>query len=235
MSRRAWLGVIVVATIGATIVFSKICWFKENEHVAVWLEGAALIFIFGLDYFNRLDEGIEQNRRREETLTQLRALNLQAEAAKRQADSSSESLHLLKMQAQEQQLRELWRVLPILDEIQGQMRYWKNLFDENRWNSVNEATRIMPVDSSIVVIQAGRHSNELWIEVRETFQMITKADYQISQFYLQDNPGYRQNSLITAAHGNLRNAEPKLTGIVDAFKVFEEAERTRITSQQGER
>ena len=235
MSRRAWLGVIVVATIGAAMLFSKICWFKENEHVAVWLEGVALIFIFGLDYFNRLDEAEEQSQKREETLAQLRALNLQAEAAKKQADASAESLRLLKLQAEEQQLRELWRVLPILDNIRSQMRYWISLFDENRWNAVNEATRIMPIDSSTVLIQAARHSNDLWIQVRETFQMISNADNQISQYYAQTNPAQRQNSLIALAHGNLRNAEPKLTQIAGAFKGFEETERTRINSLQGER
>jgi hypothetical protein len=174
-----------------------------------------------------VDDTEKHEQQHKETLDQLRLLRQQAEAAKQQADTSSESLHLLKTQAQEQQLRELWRVLPILDDIQSQMRYWLNLFDENRWNAVNEASRIMPVDSSTVLIQAARHSNELWTNVRETFRIITNADYQIARFYGQPQPHYRQENLIREAHTNLRNAEPKLTEIVGVFVSFEQTERNR--------
>lgn len=189
------------------------CWFKRNEHVALWLEGVALVFIFGLDYVNRIDDTEKHAQQHKETLDQLDLLAQQVEAAKQQAVSSSESLQLLKTQAQAQQLRELWRVLPILDDIQSQTRFWLNLFDENRWNAVNEATKIMPVDSSSVLIQAARHSNELWNKVRETFRNITNAEYQISRYYGQLNPAYRQQSLINDANNNLRNAEPRLTEI----------------------
>ena len=191
-----------------------------------------MIFIFGLDYINRLDEVKERDQKSEETLLQLRALTLQAEAAKQQADFSLASLNLLKLQAQEQQLRELWRVLPILDDIQGQMQYWINIFDANRWNSVTKARKIMPVDSSVVLVQAARHSNELWNDVREMFQIITNSDHQIAQYYEQDQPAYRQTNLIAAAHDNLRNAQRRFTQIVSAFKSFEESERTRLASPQ---
>ncbi len=93
-SRRTWLLVIVIAAVGATIIFSRFCWFKRNEHVALWLEGAALIFIFGLDYFNRLDEAEEQKREHKETLEQLRLLGLQTQAATDTAIAAKKSADL---------------------------------------------------------------------------------------------------------------------------------------------
>lgn len=206
--------------------------FGTHEWVGIWLEAIALIFIFALDYISRKDDLEENKRAHEETARQLNLLGGQVEAANRQASFAMESLQLLKLQAQEQHLRELWRVLPLLDDIQGQMRYWLNLFDENRWNAVNKASRIMPADSSTVLIQAARHSNDLWAEVRHTFRLVMNADYQIERYYAQDHPAYRQVSLITAAHNNLKNAELKLTQIVGVFKVFEEAERKRHASQE---
>jgi hypothetical protein len=188
-------------------------WFGTHEWVGIWLEAIALVFIFVLDYVSRKDDLEENKRAHEETARQLSLLGRQVEAANRQANFAMESLQLLKVQAQEQQLRELWRVLPILDDIQGQIRFWSNLFDENRWNAVNKASRIMPADSSTVLIQAARYSNELWTEVR-------------------DQPSYRQVNLITAAHNNLKNAEPKLTYIVGVFTVFEATERKRHATQE---
>lgn len=232
MSRKVWLVVIIIVTVCATIVFGLFDWFKRNEHVALWLEGVALVLIFGLDYFNRIDEAEEQERRHKETIRQLEVLSQQAAETKRQADVATESLRLLRLQSREQQLRELWRVLPILDAVQGQVQYWLSLFNDNKWNSVNKASKMMPADSSGVLTQAARHSNELWIEVRETFRMLTDADYQIDRFYAEDKPSYRQDSLRTAAHDSLKNAEPKLNRIAGEFKLFEEKERTKITSQK---
>jgi hypothetical protein len=99
---------------------------------------------------------------------------------------------------------------------------------------VNKASRIMPADSGTVLIQAARHSNELWTEVRETFRLLTNADYQIEGYYAQDHPAHRQGTLVTAAHDNLKNAEPKLTRIVGEFTIFEEAERKRVASLHGQ-
>ena len=174
MTRTNWLIVICIISVLAALIFSHSSWFQQNEHVAVWLEGVALIVIFALDYINRLDDSEEHERQHQEMLEQL-------QAAKKQADASSDSVQLLKTQAQEHQLRELWRTLPILDDIQNQMRYWLGLLGENRWNAVNSATAIMPVDSSTVLVQAARHSNELWINVRETFRMLTNADFALSR------------------------------------------------------
>lgn len=216
MTRTKWLILICITSTAATLLFSHFFWFKRNEHVALWLEGVALVFIFALDYMNRLDDS-----------EQLSLLRQQVEAAKKQADFSSESLSLLKSQGQETQLRELWRVLPILDDIQNQLTFWLRLFDENRWNAVNEASRLMPIDSSTVLIQAARHSNELWTKVRETFREISNAESQIARYYVQDRPQYRQDSLIREAHANLRKAGPKLTEIIEAFAAFEKEERTR--------
>jgi hypothetical protein len=94
MSRRTWLAVIVFATLAATVIFSQFCWFKRNEHVALWLEGVALVFIFGLDYFNRLDEAAEQDKRHKESLSQLALLGEQAKAASEAARAAKRSADL---------------------------------------------------------------------------------------------------------------------------------------------
>jgi hypothetical protein len=62
--------------------------------------------------------------------------------------------------------------------------------------------------------------------------MLTNADYQIDRFYAEDKPSNRQDSLRNAAHDNLKDAEPKLSRIAGEFKLFEEKERTQITSQK---
>jgi hypothetical protein len=96
---------------------------------------------------------------------------------------------------------------------------------------VNEVVRIAPADSSTVLVQADRHSSELWKEVRETFRVLTNADLQIAQYY-GTNPAFRSANLITVAHANLKNAEPNLTKSFGELTVFEEAERKRNSSQQ---
>lgn len=210
-------------------------WFSTHEWVAIWLEGIALVAIFIWDRFDSAGQ-------HKQTLAQLKIAQDQvaeairaADAAKTQAESSLESVQLLKLQTQEQQLRELWRVLPILDDIRAQTRYWLNIFDENRWNGLNEATRIMPADSGTVLIQAARHSNELWTEVRESFQMLTNADLQLTQYYNQPSPANRSPALINSARDNIRNAEPKLTHIAGVLTTFEETERKGHNAQKEAR
>src|SRR5260370_30360471 len=154
---------------------------------------------------NRRDERRDKKEQDEETQKQLGILSKQANAAKEEADFALESLNLLKDQSQEQQLRELWRVLPILDDMQGQVQYWLSLFDDNKWNAVNKASKIMPTDSSSVLIQAARHSNELWKEVREVFPLGSNADYQRDRYYAEERVAYRKESLIKAARTNLKN------------------------------
>jgi hypothetical protein len=207
-------------------------WFGTHEWVAIWLEGIALVAIFIWDRF-------DSTAQHTQTLAQLKIAQDQvaeairaADAAKTQAESSLESVRLLKLQTQEQQLRELWRVLPILDDIRAQTRSWLNIFDENRWNGLNEATRIMPADSSTVLIQAARHSSELWTEVREAFQVLTNADLQLTQYYGQPSPANRWPTLINAARDNIRNAEPKLTHIAGVLSTFEETERKSHAAQK---
>lgn len=94
MSRRKWLAVIALSTLAATFIFSQFCWFKKNEHVAIWLEGVALVLIFGLDYFNRLDEAEEQSKRHKENQNQLALLGEQARAASEAAKAAKRSADL---------------------------------------------------------------------------------------------------------------------------------------------
>jgi hypothetical protein len=227
MKRLILILVIVLVSLLATIAFSHFEWFKSNEHVALWLEGVALVFIFGLDYANRLDDAEDHEKQHTETLAQLTLLRDQVEAAKTQATATSESLKVLKQQAHERELQELQRVLPILDDVRVQAKFWLNLLSEKRWGAINEATRIMPADSSSVLIQAVRHSTELRNAVKETFRVIAKADYDISLYYRQPNPIYRQQNLIDAARANLQIAEPKLDEIILAFDATEQAVRER--------
>jgi hypothetical protein len=73
MSRTVWLALIVIVTVGTTITFSHIDWFKRNEHVALWLEGIALILIFAWD---RLDAQAEHK----ETMAQIEIARQQSQS-----------------------------------------------------------------------------------------------------------------------------------------------------------
>src|SRR5277367_5629034 len=207
-------------------------WLSTHEWVAIWLEGIALVAIFIWDRFDSAAQHTQTLAQLKNAQDQVAEAIRAADAAKTQAESSLESVHLLKLQTQEQQLRELWRVLPILDDIRAQTSSWLNIFDENRWNGLNEATRIMPADSSTVLIQAARHSSELWKNVREAFQMLTNADLQLTQYYSQPSPANRSPTLINAARDNIRNAEPKLTHIADVLSTFEVKERNSHAAQK---
>jgi hypothetical protein len=56
ISRKAWFpAVAILATIGASVILSHFDWFKRNEHVALWLEGIALVLIFAWDRIDRQD------------------------------------------------------------------------------------------------------------------------------------------------------------------------------------
>jgi hypothetical protein len=85
MKRKvALIAVLVLATVVATIVFSRFCWFKQNEHVALWLEGIALVLIFAWDRIDAQDA-------HKETLAQIQIAKEQAEAAKFTAESIKNS------------------------------------------------------------------------------------------------------------------------------------------------
>jgi hypothetical protein len=85
----------------------------------------------------------------------------------------------LQTQWLEERHRELLRAMSVLDDIQNQVKNWKDI-SENKWGTVTQATKIMPADSNTVLIQSARHSKELRIDVRETFRMIANADDQNS-------------------------------------------------------
>ena len=76
MSRRALLAIIVAATICTTFVLSHFCWFKRNEHVALWLEGIALVLIFVWDR-------IDSQQQHEDTVNQLKISQEQVEASQK--------------------------------------------------------------------------------------------------------------------------------------------------------
>lgn len=82
--RIGWIVAICFGSLLAIYAFGYFKWFKNNEYIALWLEGVALVFIFGLDYVNRLDDTEEHAKQHVETLTQLELLRNQGEAAKAQ-------------------------------------------------------------------------------------------------------------------------------------------------------
>jgi hypothetical protein len=91
MTRTEWSVVIIVGAVAAILVLSFFDWFKEYQHIALWLEAVALILIFGLDYINRLDEAAEQERRHEETIEQIKLLKQEAEVASNNADAAKKT------------------------------------------------------------------------------------------------------------------------------------------------
>lgn len=80
----------MIAAASAITIYlsSRFCWFKRNEHVAIWLEGVALVLIFGLDLLNRKEE-------REETLDQLKAATDQAKSTEKAALEAKKSSDIL--------------------------------------------------------------------------------------------------------------------------------------------
>src|ERR1700743_2338796 len=93
MSARSWILVAAVGS-GLTLLFSQFDWFKTNEHVAIWLEGIALVAIFGLDFFERKSQEVERKQQHEETIEELRISRAQAKATVRAAEAASKSADL---------------------------------------------------------------------------------------------------------------------------------------------
>lgn len=81
---------IVIAAVSLITVFlsSRFSWFQRNEHVAIWMEGVALVLIFGLDLTNRKEE-------HEETLEQLKAASDQAKFTENAAIEAKKSSDIL--------------------------------------------------------------------------------------------------------------------------------------------
>src|ERR1700723_3398002 len=74
MTRKSlWIVIaLTLTTVVASLVFSYFDWFKRNEHVALWLEGIALVLIFAWD---RLDAQAEHK----ETLAQIEIAKQQSQ------------------------------------------------------------------------------------------------------------------------------------------------------------
>lgn len=79
---------IVVASAIIVCVSSRFSWFQRNEHVAIWLEGVALVLIFGLDLISRKEE-------HKETMEQLKAATDQAKASTQAAVEAKKSSDIL--------------------------------------------------------------------------------------------------------------------------------------------
>jgi len=79
---------IVAASTIIVTVSARFSWFQRNEHIAIWLEGAALVFIFGLDLTRRKEE-------HEETIDQLKAATDQARASAEAAVEAKKSSDIL--------------------------------------------------------------------------------------------------------------------------------------------
>src|ERR1700730_2841326 len=68
-----------------------LAWFRANEFIAIWLEGIALVLIFGLDWRERIDQRKERREQHEETSAQLAASQSQLAAMTRSADAATEA------------------------------------------------------------------------------------------------------------------------------------------------
>jgi hypothetical protein len=204
-------GVVLFVVVGVGYYYPQ--WLRDNEPAAVWLEGIALIAIFILELNEYIRQGRDRNEDHEEMLEQLRIMQ-------QQATSASESFQLLKTQWQEERDRDLLRAATVLDDIRYEARKWKDITD-HKWGTVASASAIVPQDSSVVLVQAARHSNQLQKEVRETFRLLTNSDSQIAQFYSVDIPSHRSDKLMMDAHSNLEQAESRLVRIIEVFQQME--------------
>jgi hypothetical protein len=90
MPTKQWLTLVVVA-VALTIMLATLDWFKTYEYVAIWLEGIALVAIFGLDFFDRKIEDKERERQHKETLEQLSIARQQTDAATEAALAAKKS------------------------------------------------------------------------------------------------------------------------------------------------
>jgi hypothetical protein len=68
-----------------------LAWFQAHEFVAIWLEGIALVLIFGLDWRERIDQRKERREQHQETAAQLAASQSQLDAMKKSADAATEA------------------------------------------------------------------------------------------------------------------------------------------------
>ena len=98
MTTKQW-ALVVIGALALTGVLSHFQWFKCYEYVAIWLEGIALVLIFGLDFFERARQDKERKEQQaqwveqmELSRSQLKAVTDAALAAKKSADIQS-ALH----------------------------------------------------------------------------------------------------------------------------------------------
>lgn len=119
MSARSWI-LIAACGLVLTILFSHFQWFKTNEHVAIWLEGIALVAIFGLDFVERRAQEEERKHQHEETIEELKISRTQAEAAIRAADAAKKSADI--SAALNRPLVGIQHFQPTTIDING--RYW---------------------------------------------------------------------------------------------------------------
>ena len=147
------------------------------------------------------------------------AASAQARESQRQADAASESLKLLQSQLSEQNHRELVQAMSVLNEVKLSVMFWTDITD-NKWGTAPDEVHLLPDDWSLVLLQAGRVSQELRGEVLEAFRMVGNAQYQISSF-LGVPLNARDSRLMPPAHLNLVNAMPKLVNVTGMLELAE--------------
>ncbi len=87
----AFVSLVVMFVLGH---FFQCSWFKDNEHIAIWLEGVALVAIFALDLYERAAHSLEQKEENEKTRTQMTISRDQAQAAIAAANAARLSAEL---------------------------------------------------------------------------------------------------------------------------------------------
>lgn len=66
-------------------------WLEAHQYVAIWIEGVALLLIFGLDFYERIEHRKEREEQHKETIAQLKVSQQQVEAATQAALAAKKS------------------------------------------------------------------------------------------------------------------------------------------------
>jgi hypothetical protein len=66
---------------------ASVSWWKANEHWALWIEGFALVFIFGLDFFEYRRQGAERKKRDRERIEERNNFVEQLKASQEQTET----------------------------------------------------------------------------------------------------------------------------------------------------
>ena len=65
MTTKQW-ALVIAGALALTVLLAHFQWFRCYEYVAIWLEGIALVLIFGLDFFERVRQVKERKEQQDQ-------------------------------------------------------------------------------------------------------------------------------------------------------------------------